>query len=530
MSAPAPALAFDHVSMQFPGVKALDDVSFEVRAGSIHALMGENGAGKSTLLKILSGAYTPSGGSLALDGQPRTFHDTSDALAAGIAVIYQELHLVPEMSVAENLFLGHLPQKFGIVNRRALAAAARQQLELIGEDIDPWTKLGHLSLGQRQMVEIAKALTRGARIIAFDEPTSSLSDREVRRLFTIIRELRTRGCAILYVSHRMEEIFELCDRITILRDGRHVETASLPTSGTGILPVNPPLTRDAVVQRMVGRKLADIYNYTPRPHAATALAVESLCGPGLTEPCSFTAAAGEIFGFFGLIGAGRSELLKLLFGAAPKSSGRITLAGRELALPSPRSAIEAGIVLCPEDRKKEGIVPVRSVLENINLSARRRTARAGIFIDEAWEQTNARDRSAQLRVKTPSVRQLIRNLSGGNQQKVILGRWLSEKVNVILLDEPTRGIDVGAKSEIYTIMQDLARSGVCVIVVSSELPEILGVADRIAVMRQGKIAAILDRAEATEEKLLKLALPLELGARPPPAAFAATVENDRAPN
>jgi L-arabinose transport system ATP-binding protein len=219
---PAAALAFTSVSMAFPGVKALDDVSFEVRAGSIHALMGENGAGKSTLLKILSGAYTPSGGSLAIDGHPVAFHGTSDALAAGVAVIYQELHLVPEMSVAENLFLGHLPQRFGIVDRRALAEAARRQLELIGEDIDPATKLGQLSLGQRQMVEIAKALTRGARLIAFDEPTSSLSDREVRRLFTIIRELRTRGCAILYVSHRMEEIFELCDRLTILRDGRHV--------------------------------------------------------------------------------------------------------------------------------------------------------------------------------------------------------------------------------------------------------------------------------------------------------------------
>ena len=498
MSVPAPALAFDRVSMAFPGVKALDDVSFAVRAGSIHALMGENGAGKSTLLKILSGAYTPSGGSLALDGRPQAFGDTSDALAAGIAVIYQELHLVPEMSVAENLFLGHLPQKFGIVNRRALAAAARQQLELIGEELDPWTKLGTLSLGQRQMVEIAKALTRGARIIAFDEPTSSLSDREVRRLFTIIRELRTRGCAVLYVSHRMEEIFELCDRITILRDGRHVDTADLAT-----------LTRDAVVQRMVGRKLADIYHYTPRPPAGPGLVVEGLCGPGLAEPCTFSAAAGEIFGFFGLIGAGRSELLKLLFGGAEKTAGRVTFAGRALTLTSPRQAIEAGIVLCPEDRKKEGIIPVRSVLENTNLSARRRKARAGLFIHEAWEQTNARARTAQLRVKTPSVHQLIRNLSGGNQQKVILGRWLSEKVNVLLLDEPTRGIDVGAKSEIYTIMQDLARTGVCVIVVSSELPEILGVSDRIAVMRQGKIAAILDRAEATEEKLLKLALPLE---------------------
>ncbi|MSU24012.1 MAG: L-arabinose ABC transporter ATP-binding protein AraG [Opitutus sp.] len=492
------ALGFDHVSMEFPGVKALNDVSFDVRAGSIHALMGENGAGKSTLLKILSGAYTPSDGALVIGGERKVFTDTAHALAAGIAVIYQELHLVPEMSAAENLFLGHLPQRFGVVNRRALAAAARKQLDFIGEDIDPWTKLGQLSLGQRQMVEIAKALTRGARIIAFDEPTSSLSDREVRRLFTIIRELKSRGCAIIYVTHRMEEVFELADRITILRDGRHVETSELAH-----------LTRDAVVQRMVGRKLADIYNYTPRAHGGTGLVAEGVCGPGLTEPCSFAAEAGEIFGFFGLIGAGRSELMKLLFGATAKSAGRVTVGGKPFEIDSPREAIEAGVVLCPEDRKKEGVIPVRSVLENINLSARRRKARAGVLIDESWEQSNAKERCAQLRVKTPSVRQLIRNLSGGNQQKVILSRWLSEPVKVILLDEPTRGIDVGAKSEIYVIMQDLARSGVCVIVVSSELPEVLGVSDRIAVMRQGKIAAILDRADANEEKLLKLALPLE---------------------
>ncbi len=491
-------LAFDRVAKEFPGVKALDDVSFAVNAGSIHALMGENGAGKSTLLKILSGAYTPTGGSLVIGGQPCVFHDTADALAAGVAVIYQELHLVPEMSVAENLFLGHLPQRLGIVDRRALAAAARKQLELIGEAIDPWTKLGRLPLAQRQMVEIAKALTRGARIIAFDEPTSSLSDREVRRLFTIIRDLRARGCTVLYVSHRMEEIFELCDRITILRDGRHVETSELAN-----------LTRDAVVQRMVGRKLADIYNYTPRPGAGGGLAVEGLAGPGLAEPCSFAAEAGEIFGFFGLVGAGRSELMRLIYGAAAKTAGRVTVAGREVAVASPRDAIQSGIVLCPEDRKKEGIVPVRSVLENTNLSARRRKARGGMLIDETWEQANARERVDQLRVRTPSLQQLIRNLSGGNQQKVILGRWLSETVKVILLDEPTRGIDVGAKSEIYTIMQNLAKSGVCVIVVSSELPEVLGVSDRIAVMRQGKIAAIVNRADATEEQLLKLALPLE---------------------
>jgi L-arabinose transport system ATP-binding protein len=497
-SAASPLLCFDHVSMQFPGVKALDDVSFGVNAGSIHALMGENGAGKSTLLKILSGAYTPSAGALIIDGERRVFQTTADALAADVAVIYQELHLVPDMSVAENIFLGHLPQRMGVVDRKALADATRKQLALVGEAIDPATKVRRLSIAQRQMVEIAKALTRGARIIAFDEPTSSLSDREVRRLFTIIRDLKARGCAVLYVSHRMEEIFELCDRITILRDGRHVETNELSQ-----------LTRDVVVHRMVGRELADIYHYSPRTVGGAGLAVEGICGPGLTEPCSFAANAGEIFGFFGLIGAGRSELMRLIFGAAKKTAGRILLGGREINLPSPRAAIEAGIVLCPEDRKKEGIVPVRSVLENTNLSARRRTARGGILINERWEQENARQRAAQLRVRTPSVNQLIRNLSGGNQQKVILGRWLSETVKVVLFDEPTRGIDVGAKSEIYTIMQNLAQQGVCVIVVSSELPEVLGVSDRIAVMRQGKIAAVLKRGDADEATLLKLALPVE---------------------
>ncbi len=479
-------------------MKALTDVSFEVQAGAVHALMGENGAGKSTLLKILSGAYRPTAGSLRIDGQPHTFENTGDALAAGVAVIYQELHLVPEMSVAENLFLGHLPQRFGFVDRAGLQSAARRQLELVGESIDPATPLGRLPLAQRQMVEIAKALTRGARIIAFDEPTSSLSDREVRRLFTIIRDLKARGCAVLYVSHRMEEIFELGDRITILRDGRHVETGA-----------RAAMTRDVVVQRMVGRELADIYHYTARPHRGPGLVLEGVAGPGLAEPISFAVHAGEILGFFGLVGAGRTELLRLIYGAVPKTAGRVGVCGRAVEIASPRDAIQAGIVLCPEDRKKEGIVPVRSVLENINLSARRHHARGSVLIDEAWERSNARARIEQLRVRTPSAQQLVRNLSGGNQQKVILGRWLSETVKVVLLDEPTRGIDIGAKSELYTIMQQLAREGVCVVMVSSELPEVLGIADRIAVMRQGRLAGIVDHASATEEMLLKLALPLE---------------------
>jgi len=498
-----PALAFDRIGMEFPGVQALSDVSFAVEAGSVHALVGENGAGKSTLLKILSGACRPTTGTVVIDGEPRRFADTADALTAGVAVIYQELHLVPQLSVAENIFLGHLPGRFGWVDRKALAADARRQLELVGESIDPATELGRLPLAQRQMVEIAKALSRGARLIAFDEPTSSLSDREVRRLFAIIRELRARGCAILYVSHRMEEIFALCDRITILRDGRHVETAALAA-----------LSRDDVVRRMIGRERAHLHHYASRPLRGPGLEVEGLLGPGLATPVSFSAGAGEILGFFGLVGAGRTELLRLIYGTAPRRAGRVSVRGRVVDLTSPRAAIAAGVVLCPEDRKREGIVPIRSVHENINLGVRRRRARGGILINDTWEAANTRTQIERLRVRTPSGRQLIRHLSGGNQQKVILGRWLSEPVQVLLLDEPTRGIDVGARGELYSLIQDLARDGVCVILVSSDLPEVLGVSDRIAVMREGTLAAVLDRADATEEKLLRLALPLEPAAVP----------------
>jgi L-arabinose transport system ATP-binding protein len=503
MSSVPPALRFAHLAMEFPGVKALDDVSFSVEAGSIHALMGENGAGKSTLLKILSGAYQPSAGHVAIAGQVRPPASTATALQAGVAVIYQELHLVPEMSVAENIYLGNLPHRRGWINRHALAQATRRQLARIGESIEPDVKVRQLPLAQRQMVEIAKALSRGARILAFDEPTSSLSDREVQRLFTIIRDLRADGCAILYVSHRMEEVFALCDRLTILRDGHHVTTCALAS-----------ITRDDVVQKMVGRTLENVFQYTPRALKGPGLSVHGIAGPGLTAPCTWAAQAGEIFGCFGLVGAGRSELLRLIFGATRKTAGSISVGGRAVTVHSPRDAIAAGIVLCPEDRKKEGIIPGRSVLENINLSARRRTARGGVLINENWERTNAEARISQLRVRTPSAQQLIRHLSGGNQQKVILGRWLSENVKVILLDEPTRGIDIGAKSEVYAIMQTLARAGVCVIMVSSEIPEVLGVADRIAVMRSGQIAAVLERAEANAEILLRLALPVENS--PPP--------------
>ena len=490
-------LEFAAIGKVFPGVRALDGITFGVAEGSVHALMGENGAGKSTLLKILSGAYQPTSGEVRLAGRPHTFRNTAEAIDAGIAVIYQELHLVPEMTVAENLYLGHLPARGGLVRRPELRAAAAKQLQLVGEEIDPDTKLGRLPIGQRQMVEIAKALTRGAKVIAFDEPTSSLSAREVKNLFRVIRELKAQGKVILYVSHRMEEIFEVCDAVTVFRDGRHVETFATMQG----------VTHEVLVKRMVGRDITDVYGWRPRPRGDVALELAGLAGPGLAAPVSLQVARGEIVGLFGLVGAGRTELLKLIYGAVPRAGGALRVAGAEIPVRRPSDAIAAGLMLCPEDRKKEGIVPVRDVQENVNLSARRNHAAGGFVINEPWERANVADKISRLRIRTPSPRQLIRNLSGGNQQKAILGRWLSEDIRVLLLDEPTRGIDVGAKREIYDIMYDLTDKGIGILMVSSDLPEVLGVADRVVVMRQGRISAALDRAGATPEQVLTHALP-----------------------
>ena len=494
----ASALEFLSITKTFPGVNALTDVTFAVPCGSVRALVGENGAGKSTLLKILSGAYVPTSGQLKIDGHECTFRSTSDALAAGIAVIYQELHLVPEMTVAENIYLGHMPSAGGILNRRKLRDLATAQLEILGERISPDAKVSRLPIAQRQMVEIAKALTRGARIIAFDEPTSSLSEREVHRLFSVIRDLQSRGCAILYVSHRMEEIFELCDSVTVLRDGQHIFTSDKLET----------VTRDMLVHKMVGRDILDVYNYRPRETSEPVLQIDELIGPGVAAPASLTINRGEIVGVFGLVGAGRTELLNLIFGVSKATGGTISVEGKRLTVRQPSDAIRAGIVLCPEDRKGQGIVPVRSVKENINLSARRNWLRLGLMINEPWERRNAREQVDRLRIKTPSLEQAIVHLSGGNQQKAVLARWLAERIKVVLFDEPTRGIDVGSKSEIYAIMTELAEQGIGILMVSSELPEVLGIADRVLVMRQGAIVASLSREEATRERVLELALPI----------------------
>lgn len=499
MNSMTPYLEFCGISKEFPGVKALQDINFSCQEGTVHALMGENGAGKSTLLKILSGFQLPTRGNLRVGGQEVVFHNTVEALEQGIAIIYQELHLVPEMTVAENIYLGQLPTVRGVIDKAKLYQDAARQLERLGmSDIPPELPLKYLSLGQWQMIEIAKALTRDAKVIAFDEPTSSLSSREIDQLFRVIRQLRDEGRVILYVSHRMDEIFEICDAITVFKDGKYVCTFDSIAD----------VTRDQLVKTMVGRELTDIYGYESREIGQIGLEVRDLMGPGLKAPVNFQVNRGEIVGFFGLVGAGRSEMLKLIFGADKMKSGEISVYGKPVPIRNPIDAIHSGIMLCTEDRKALGIIPIQSVQDNINISARRRSAFGGVIINEKWEVDNARKQIRHMGVKTPSAQQAIQNLSGGNQQKAILGRWLSEDMKVILLDEPTRGIDVGAKHEIYQVIYDLAKSGIAVVVVSSELPEVLGVADRIIVMREGVISGELDHQEATEEKALQLAMPV----------------------
>jgi len=491
-------LEFKFVRKTFPGVVALNNISLQVKEGSVHGLIGENGAGKSTLLKILSGAYYPTTGEIFVDGELKDFHTTREALDAGIAVIYQELNLVPEMTVAENLLLGHMPVKSGLIDRKKLNKIAEGELEFLLEGISPETKVRELSIGQRQMIEIGKALLQNAKIIAFDEPTSSLSDREIQQLYKIINDLKSSGHSVIYVTHRMEEIFDVCDEVTVFRDGEKIETFS------DMSLVN----HDLLVNKMVGRSIEDIYSYRPRTHGEIVLEVNDLMGPGLSEPFSLTVKKGEIVGFFGLVGAGRTEFLKLLYGAEKKESGQIFINDKEVNIISPFKAINEGLALCPEDRKDEGIIPVRSVDENINISVRRHFNKLGIFLDRKKETLNTNSFIKKLDIKTPSKDQQVGNLSGGNQQKVILARWLGEDINVLLMDEPTRGIDVGTKNEIYKLMYNLAEEGKGIIFVSSDLPEVLGVADRIIIMREGKFVESVTRGEASQEKILSHALPI----------------------
>ncbi|MBR9902991.1 MULTISPECIES: L-arabinose ABC transporter ATP-binding protein AraG [Halomonadaceae] len=491
-------LRFDGISVVFPGVRALDGVSFAAHAGQVHALMGENGAGKSTLLKVLSGVNRAAEGALWIDGQRHVFSNAREALREGIAIIYQELTLSPNMSVAENLLLGQLPTRQGFVNRRELKQKALAILADLGEgEIHPSTKVRELSIGQQQMIEIGRALLRDAKVIAFDEPTSSLSIQEIRQLKRIVQRLRDEGRVVLYVTHRMEEVFEMCDAVTIFRDGKHIRTHEDMSA----------LNHDLLVSEMVGRDIDDVYGYRAREQGDVVLNVEGIQGRGLKAPVSFSVKRGEVFGLFGLVGAGRSELLRLVCGVESPKAGSVTFNGESRRFKSPGEAIRAGIAMCPEDRKSQGIFPVASVADNLNISCRRFFKRWGVFRHPGRERRNAEAYIQQLSVKTPGPRTPIGKLSGGNQQKVILARWLAEEIDLFVMDEPTRGIDVGARRDIYSLLYDLAEQGKSVVVISSDLAEVSSICDRIAVMRDGELVEVLPRESATPERLLGLALP-----------------------
>ena len=493
------ALRASGVAKHFGPVRALRGVDLELRAGEVTALMGENGAGKSTLLKILNGDYRPDGGELTIDGERVEFSDPADARAAGLRVIAQEPEIIAAVSVAENIFVGNLGSL--AYNRKAVLAKARAALAKWGFDrVIRAEALGSdLSPAQRQIVEVMRAVVSNPRIICFDEPTSSLGDEEVDLLFALIRTLKSEGVAIAYVSHRMGEIFKLADRITVLRDGGFVGTKLVSET-----------SHDELVRLMVGRDLSQFFHRDPAPLGDTVLELRAVTNP-FVHDIDITVRAGEVVGIAGLVGAGRSELMKTIAGDFTVVSGEIRVSDQLRHIRNPSDSIRAGIGFAPEERKAEALLLQRTVRDNIALVLLRSLSR-WTFVKRGAERALATEYIDRLRIRTPSMEQLVGNLSGGNQQKVVLARWLATKPKLLLLDEPTRGIDVGAKSEIYAIIDQLAHQGVAVLVVSSELPEVLGVSDRIYVMNHGRITGELPRSSATEEKILALAMDEEVAA------------------
>lgn len=480
----------------FGPVKVLEAVDFSVQGGEVHALMGENGAGKSTLMKILSGVYQADAGEIRVNGQPVTIRSTGDAEAHGIAIIHQELNLIPQLSVMENLFLGREREhsRFGVINRASMRREASQILQQLGAgQIDPEQEAGQLSIGRQQMVEIAKALSLNAKVLIMDEPTAALTEREIEVLFAFMDQLKRRGVAIVYVSHRMEEIFRVCDKISILRDGCFVGERNIADTGF-----------DEVVRLMVGREIGDRFPKRDAAPGAVRLQVEALADDGRIEGIQFEARAGEVLGVAGLMGAGRSEILNVLFGVKPRRRGRVRLDGVDLNIRQPGDAIAAGIAYVTEDRKSQGLVLGMSLRENASLVHLRRHARLGV-INGRSERDEARRLIEQLRIRTRDAELDVKSLSGGNQQKVVFAKWLAEPPKVLLLDEPTRGVDVGGKAEIYHIINQLAAAGVAIVMVSSELPEVMAMSDRILVMHEGRQAGLFDAGAVTQEDIMAAA-------------------------
>lgn len=486
-------LEFRGISKSFTGVKALSDISFQIRRGEVHALMGENGAGKSTLMKILSGAYIRDSGKIFVDGKEAVIRNTADSEKLGIAIIYQELNLIPELSVAENIFLHRQPKKGLFVDWKQMNEEAAKVLKQINVELDTRTTVASLSVAQQQMVEIAKAISLRSRVLIMDEPTSALTEGETKKLFQVIANLKQQGITMVYISHRMEEIFEICDSFSVMRDGAYI-------AGGRISEV----TVDKLIEYMVGRSLSQVFPKKQNIIGDVVMEAENISSGNEVKDVSFYLKKGEILGFAGLVGAGRTETLKAVFGADPKSKGKVKLNGKVVSIHSPKDAIHWGIGFVPEDRKREGLVTELSVMDNVVMAKMENSMTHGMFSLRKAKDL-CRNYIDSLMIKTPSEKQLAKYLSGGNQQKVVLAKWLNCSPEIIVLDEPTRGIDINAKMEIYHIIVKLAEEGKSIILVSSEMQEIIGLCDRVYVMCEGKVAGTLKKEELTQQKIMSYA-------------------------
>lgn len=490
-----PALEMKNITKTYPGVRALDNVSFDVMKGEVHALCGENGAGKSTLMKILAGAQSMDSGEIIINGEQVHVTTPQKAMDLGVSIIYQEFNLVPYLNAAENIFLGREPKATvpGFIDFGKMYGEAQSVIDQLGVDLNVRTPVNSLSIAQQQMVEIGKATSRKATIIAMDEPSATLTGHELQALFELIRALKAKGVSIIYISHRLEEIFEIADRITVMRDGKYVGTKPIAETN-----------REDLIKMMVGRELTDVIPKVPAEIKGSALTVKNLTRKGVIEDINFTVHQGEVLGLAGLVGAGRTEVARAIFGADTIDAGEIWLDGKLVKIKSPRDAIRQGVGLVTEDRKALGLILGMVVRENISLANLDLLTKLG-FVNRREEKRVSQQYIEDLMIKTPSCEQQVQNLSGGNQQKVVLAKWLFTESKVLIFDEPTRGIDVGAKTEIYHLMNRLAANGAAIIMISSELPEILGMSDRILVMHEGHIAGELTREEATQEKIMHLA-------------------------
>jgi len=487
-------LKLSSITKKFPGVLALDQVDFDLKKGEVHALVGENGAGKSTLIKIISGVHKRDGGSIELKGEKVNIKGPGHSRELGISVIYQEFNLVPYLSIAENIFLGREEMKGNtVINKKEMYKKSREILHDLGINLDPDTMIADLGVAMQQMVEIAKALSMDSDIIIMDEPTAALGENEIEELFKTIENLKKKDISIIYISHRLKELWEVADRVTVFRDGQYIATH--PISETD---------KDLLINEMVGRELKEQFPPRKAKIGNKILEVKNLETKELLKNISFSLNKGEILGFAGLVGSGRTELMRCIFGADPKESGKIMIDNQEVEIQNPQDAIEKGIGFITEDRKKQGLVLVRSVRENISLTDLSQVMN-GIVLQKDKDKKLAEDYIKKLNIKTPGSEQEVKYLSGGNQQKVVLAKWLIRDTRILIFDEPTRGIDVGAKKEVYSLMNQLAENGVGIIMISSELPEILGMSDRIMVMNHGEIAGKLDIEDADQEKILSLA-------------------------